>query len=55
MKLGKILKYAGYAIGGLAAIRLLYVAFSTLIASWIALIVLGIGALVHFIGVWLDK
>jgi hypothetical protein len=55
LKLSQILKYVGYVIGGLAAIRLVYVAFSTILDSWVSLIVLGLGALSYFIGKFLKK
>ena len=55
MKLSKILKYVGIVVGVLAAIRIIYALLALILTHWIALIVLGTGALVYFIGVWLGK
>lgn len=55
MKLSKILKYVGIVVGVLAAIRIIYALLALILTHWITLIVLGTGALVYFIGVWLGK
>jgi small-conductance mechanosensitive channel len=48
MKLSKILKYVGIIVGVLAALTLVS-------KSPINILILGLGALSYFIGVWLDK
>ena len=55
MKLSQKLKYAGIVLGVVALVRLVYVALSTILTSWIALIVLGLGAIVYFVGKWYAK
>jgi len=55
MKLSQILKYSGIVLGGLAAIKIILALLSLILLHKVALIVLGIGALIYFIGVWLKK
>ena len=55
MKLSQKLKYVGIVLGVASLVRLVYVALSTILTSWIALIVLGSGAVVYFVGKWYAK
>lgn len=55
MKLSQILKYSGIAVGGLAAIRIIIALLSLILVHKVALIIMGIGALAYFIGVWFKK
>lgn len=55
MKVSEILKYSGKAIGVIAALFIIVALLNLILAHKIALIFLGIGAIVYFIGVWLKK
>lgn len=59
LKLSQILKYAGIAIGVLGSLKIVYSEVEELLTilsvHWICLIVVGIGALVWFIGAWEAK
>ncbi len=55
MKLSQILKYSGIVVGGLAAIRIIIALLSLILVHKVALIIMGIGALAYFIGVWFKK
>ena len=55
MKLSQILKYSGIVVGSIAAIRIIFALFALILVHKVALVFLGIGALVYFIGVWLKK
>jgi hypothetical protein len=55
MKLSQILKYSGIAVGGIAAIRIVLALLSLILVYKAALIIMGIGALVYFVGVWFKK
>lgn len=55
MKISQILKYSGIVLGGLAALKLVFVALSLITQHPVAIVILGLGALAYFIGVWLSK
>jgi hypothetical protein len=55
MKLSQILKYSGIVVGGIAAIRIIIALLSLILVHKVALIIMGIGALAYFIGVWFKK
>lgn len=55
MKLSEKLKYIGIVIGVIAAIFIIVALLSLILTHKVALIFLGLGALVYFIGVWLKK
>jgi hypothetical protein len=55
MKLSSKVKYAGIIIGGLSAIYIIFKAMDLLMANKPALVILGIGALIYFIGAWLKR
>lgn len=55
IKLSQVLKYAGYGIAGIGAIRIVFAELSLILAHPICLITIGIGALVYFAGVWEAK
>jgi hypothetical protein len=55
MKLSQILKYSGIVVGGIAAIRIVLALLSLILVYKAALIIMGIGALVYFVGVWFKK
>jgi len=52
MKLSSKLMYIGITVGGLAAIYILFQAMDLLLDNKPALIVLGAGALIYFIGAY---
>ena len=57
--LSQILKYSGILVGALGSLKIIFAeieAEATILSvHWISLIVVGIGALVYFIGVWEKK
>ena len=59
LKLSQYLKLAGYAIGGLGALRIIFAETDGLLAvievHWICIVVLGIGFLVWAAGAWEAK
>ena len=55
LKLSQILKYSGIVIGALGALKILYAEVEILQVHWICDIVIGIGALVWFVGAWEAK
>lgn len=55
MKLSAILKYAGIAVGGFAAIILVLSVLDLLLMQKPLLFIMGAGALSWFIGAWLKK
>lgn len=55
MLLSQKLKYIGIVIGAIAAIFIIVALLSLILNHKVALIFLGLGALVYFIGVWLKK
>lgn len=55
MTLSQILKYVGIVIGALGAIKIIFAELEVFEVHWICLIVMGIGALTYFIGVWEKK
>jgi hypothetical protein len=55
MKLSQVLKYSGKVVGGIAAIFIIWALLDLILVQKVALIFLGLGAVVYFIGVWLKK
>ena len=55
MKLSQILKYAGIAIGALAALKIIYAEIEVIKEHYAALIVMAVGCAVYFAGVWEAK
>lgn len=55
MKLSQILKYSGIVIGALGALFIVYAEINVIKEHYIALIVMGVGAVVWFVGVWEAK
>jgi len=55
MKDGTVLQIIGAAIGALAALRVVYAELDLILTHWIALIVLGFGAVIYFVGVYINK
>lgn len=55
MKISQILKYSGIVVGGIAAIFIVMALFNLILAHKIALVVMGLGALAYFVGVWFNK
>jgi hypothetical protein len=57
--LSQILKYSGILVGALGALKIIFAEVEAevtiLSVHWICLIIMGIGALVYFIGVWEKK
>lgn len=55
MKLSSKAKYVGVIVGGISAIYIIFKALDLLMANKLALVILGIGALIYFIGAWLKR
>ena len=53
--LSQILKYSGIVVGALGALKIVFVEFEVIQVHWICMIVIGLGALIYFIGVWEKK
>ena len=55
MKLSQMLKYVGLGIGGIAGIKIVWLLFALILTHKVVLVILAIGVLTYFIGVWLKK
>lgn len=55
LKLSEILKYAGIGIGALGGLKIIFAELALILEHPIALIIMGIGAVTYFVGVWEAK
>jgi hypothetical protein len=55
MKLSQILKLSGIAVGALGALFIVYAEINVIKEHYLALIVMGIGAVIWFVGAWEAK